>query len=97
MKPTTSSEFLAFLVEYFASKKDHKSAQAIGSQGLGFSFQSAGIDSLAMMELIMAIEDHHDVNIPVSQLPEIRTAAELFGLVCRLCDVEPEYDGLAVV
>ena len=36
-----------------------------------------GLDSLKIMELMLEIEDHFDVSIPLNVLPDIRTIKDL--------------------
>lgn len=41
------------------------------------------IDSVAAMDLVMAIEDRYDLDIPVNQLSDLRTVGDLVDLVRR--------------
>jgi acyl carrier protein len=41
------------------------------------------IDSVAAMDLVMEIEDHFDLDIPVNDLSELRTVGDLVALVRR--------------
>lgn len=41
------------------------------------------IDSVAAMDLVMEIEDHFDLDIPVNELSELRTVGDLVELVRR--------------
>ena len=36
-----------------------------------------GLDSMKVMELVMQIEDHFDVSVPLNILPEVNTVGEL--------------------
>ena len=40
-----------------------------------------GLDSLAVMDLIMALEDHFDISIPLDKIAETETVNELAELV----------------
>ncbi len=35
-----------------------------------------GLDSMAVMELVMQIEDHFDVSVPLNILPDVNTIGE---------------------
>jgi acyl carrier protein len=39
------------------------------------------IDSVAMLDLIMEVEDLYEVSFPVNQLSEIRTIGDLVGAI----------------
>jgi acyl carrier protein len=41
------------------------------------------IDSVAAMDLVMEIEEHFDLDIPVNDLSELRTVGDLVALVRR--------------
>jgi len=42
------------------------------------------IDSVAVMDLIFALEERYDVSVPLNQLSEVNTVGELAQLVHRL-------------
>ncbi len=42
------------------------------------------LDSLAEMDLIMALEDRFDVSISINHLPEIETVAELAAMIAKM-------------
>jgi acyl carrier protein len=39
------------------------------------------LDSVAVMDFVMEIEDHYDIEIPLNVLSEIRSMGELVGVV----------------
>lgn len=43
-----------------------------------------GLDSLAIMDLVMALEDHFDISIPLDRIAETETVNELADLVNSL-------------
>lgn len=43
-----------------------------------------GLDSVNVMDMVMHIEDEFDVMVPVNQLADIRTPAQLAELILRL-------------
>lgn len=43
-----------------------------------------GLDSVNVMDMVMHIEDEFDVVVPVNQLADVRTPAQLTELVLRL-------------
>jgi acyl carrier protein len=43
-----------------------------------------GLDSLAIMDLVMALEDHFDISIPLDRIAETETVNELANLVDSL-------------
>jgi acyl carrier protein len=43
-----------------------------------------GLDSVNVMDMVMHIEDDFDVIVPVNQLADIRTPAQLAELILRL-------------
>lgn len=43
-----------------------------------------GLDSLAVMDLVMALEDHFDISIPLDKIAETETVQQLTELVCSL-------------
>lgn len=46
--------------------------------------QDLNLDSLAEMDLIMALEDRFDVSISINHLPEIDTVAELAAMIAKM-------------
>ena len=47
-------------------------------------YQELSIDSLAVMDIIMDLEDRFDVSIPINTVAEIRTVQELVDTILRL-------------
>ena len=47
-------------------------------------YQDLSIDSLAVMDIIMDLEDRFDVSIPINTVAEIRTVQELVDTILRL-------------
>ena len=47
-------------------------------------YDDLSIDSLAVMDIIMELEDRFDVFIPINTVAEIRTVDELAGAILRL-------------
>jgi acyl carrier protein len=43
-----------------------------------------GLDSMGVMELLPAIEDHFDISIPLNILPDVRTVKDLASQVQQL-------------
>lgn len=50
--------------------------------------QDLGLDSLAVMNLMMALEDHYDVSIPLDRVAEIVTVDDLVLAVIQLTQNE---------
>lgn len=42
------------------------------------------LDSLAVMDLVMALEDHFDISIPLDRIAETETVQQLAGVVRSL-------------
>lgn len=42
------------------------------------------LDSVKVMELMMEIEDHFDISIPLNALPDVNTVAELASEIAQL-------------
>ncbi|WP_223421266.1 acyl carrier protein [Tateyamaria pelophila] len=42
------------------------------------------LDSLAVMDLVMALEDHFDISIPLDRIAETETVTQLAGVVQSL-------------
>ena len=42
-----------------------------------------GLDSLASMNLLMSLEDHFDVSIPLNALPDLETIGDLAAFIDR--------------
>ncbi len=47
------------------------------------------LDSVKVMELLLAIEDHFEVSIPLNLLPQIRTVGDLATQLARLLETAP--------
>jgi len=47
-------------------------------------YQDLSIDSLAVMDIVMDLEDRFDVSIPINTVAEIRTVQELVDAILRL-------------
>ncbi|MET0935171.1 MAG: acyl carrier protein [Luteibacter sp.] len=43
-----------------------------------------GLDSLKVMDLVVEIEDHFDISVPINTLAEVRTVGEFATLVQKL-------------
>jgi acyl carrier protein len=43
-----------------------------------------GLDSVAVMDFVMEIEDRMDVSIPLNKIAEIETLGDLIAAVCSL-------------
>ncbi|MBC7906333.1 MAG: acyl carrier protein [Rhodospirillaceae bacterium] len=43
-----------------------------------------GLDSVAVMDLVMAVEDQYEVIVPLERLAEIETVDDLIRVVCGL-------------
>lgn len=46
-------------------------------------YQDLSIDSLAVMDIIMELEDRFEVTIPINVVADIRTVEELAGAILR--------------
>ena len=42
------------------------------------------LDSVKVMELMMELEDHFDISIPLNALPDVHTVAELASEIAQL-------------
>ena len=42
------------------------------------------LDSVKVMELMMELEDHFDISIPLNALPDVNTVAELASEIAQL-------------
>jgi len=42
------------------------------------------LDSVLVMELMMELEDHFDISIPLNALPDVNTVADLISEVSKL-------------
>jgi acyl carrier protein len=40
-----------------------------------------GLDSLKVMDLVVAIEDHFDISVPINSLAEVRTVGDLATII----------------
>ncbi|HEV2365544.1 MAG TPA: acyl carrier protein [Caulobacteraceae bacterium] len=43
--------------------------------------EDLGMDSLAVMNFVMAIEDHYDISIPLDRITQVQTVADLIHAV----------------
>ena len=77
MNPSTFAAISAVLVEQF-----HVDAAAIGPQ---VALDQLGLDSLALMEFVFAVEDRFDVRIPEERL-DPRQAGVTLAQLARLID-----------
>lgn len=50
--------------------------------------EDLNMDSLAIMNFIMTLEDHYDVALPLDRLAKIKTVAELADLIVHLRSTE---------
>jgi acyl carrier protein len=69
------------------SKTVRENADANGDVSLDANTNIArelGLDSLAIMDLVMALEDHFDISIPLDRIAETETVNELADLVNSL-------------
>jgi acyl carrier protein len=69
------------------SKIVRENADANGDVSLDANTNIArelGLDSLAIMDLVMALEDHFDISIPLDRIAETETVNELADLVNSL-------------
>ena len=48
------------------------------------------LDSLAVMDVLMALEDKFDVSIPINHLPEIETVGDLASTIEKIVENRPE-------
>jgi acyl carrier protein len=46
--------------------------------------EDLGMDSLGVMNFVMAIEDFYDISIPLDRIAQIRTVADLMAAVDQL-------------
>ena len=43
--------------------------------------QDLDLDSVRIMELVMKVEDHFDITVPLNSLPDVRTVSDLTAVV----------------
>ncbi|HYD68168.1 MAG TPA: acyl carrier protein [Azospirillum sp.] len=58
-----------------------------GIQGVGPQtniIRDLGLDSLTVMNFVMALEDHFDVSIPMDRLADIETVGDLAAAIADL-------------
>jgi acyl carrier protein len=56
-------------------------------KGIGLNFyEHLGADSLAMMELVMDLEDEFNVNIPDSKYSSVQTVGDIIRMLEEHCD-----------
>ena len=75
--PADSSEIyeqICVLLQPYAGEK----AELTAATDLSADLE---IDSVAAMDLIMEVEDHFDVDVPINLLSEIRTVQDLANVV----------------
>ena len=48
------------------------------------------IDSVAILDLLMTIEDAYDISIPINLLADVRTVGELAETVQKIIEARPE-------
>ena len=48
------------------------------------------IDSVAILDLLMTIEDAYDISIPINLLADVRTVGELAATVQKMIEARPE-------
>lgn len=80
----TSNEIRAHIVQVFKTMVPN--ATEIG--GSTQIVQDLGLDSLAVMNLMLALEDHFDISIPLDQVAEIVTVDDLIESVVSLTKAE---------
>jgi acyl carrier protein len=42
-----------------------------------------GMDSLKVMDLVVAVEDHFDISVPINALAEVRTVGDFATLILK--------------
>ncbi|MGY3230792.1 acyl carrier protein [Luteibacter sp. HA06] len=42
-----------------------------------------GMDSLKVMDLVVAVEDHFDISVPINALSEVRTVGDFATLILK--------------
>jgi len=45
-----------------------------------------GLDSMKIMDLVMHIEDHFDISVPLNILPDVRTIGDFAGQLQKLLE-----------
>ena len=73
-------EILAAIIETLGTVTQNKipvSASTVLRQDLN-------LDSLAEMDLLMALEDKFDVSISINHLPEIETVGDLAAMIAKM-------------
>lgn len=72
------------------SSSMHNEIEAVFEQVLGRTVkiddqtdivEDLGMDSLAVMNFVMAIEDHYDISIPLDRIAQIQTVGDLIQAV----------------
>ena len=72
------------------SSSMHNEIEAVFEQVLGRTVkindqtdivEDLGMDSLAVMNFVMAIEDHYDISIPLDRIAQIQTVGDLIHAV----------------
>ncbi len=62
---------------------------AAGIDGRTDLTRELGLDSLQVMDMVMEIEDHLDVSVPVETLADARTLDQLCAGIVRLLERKP--------
>ncbi|MCB1883696.1 MAG: hypothetical protein KDG89_06840 [Geminicoccaceae bacterium] len=78
MTPTTNEDAIFEAVTGLLGRHRPAGAVVTPATELGADLN---IDSVAAMDLIMEIEDHFEIDIPVNQVGDMRTVGDLAGLV----------------
>ncbi len=68
------------LLEPFAGQSGHNIGEDTDLIG------ELELSSLKIMDLLMEVEDHFDVTIPLNRLPEVRTVGDLAAMIDQLVD-----------
>ncbi len=68
------------LLEPLAGQSGHSIGEATDLIG------ELELSSLKIMDLLMEVEDHFDVTIPLNRLPEVRTVGDLASMINQLVE-----------
>jgi acyl carrier protein len=71
-------EVVATIIELLAPIAGNRVAVIDEQTGLT---SELGLDSLQVMDLVVAIEDHFDISVPINALAELKTVGELALLI----------------
>ena len=47
------------------------------------------VDSVAVFDIVMGLEDHYDISIPMEMVSDIKTVGELINAIVQLTTVKP--------